>query len=349
MFPLEFPLHVLKASSKADEVVFDPFCGRGTTLYAARARGLEAFGIDVNPVAVAISQGKLANTTSVAILDAAREIMQSSERVDVPKGEFWSLAYDPVVLKSVCKLRASLIKDCRSHARKALRAILLGALHGPTGKLTQSYFSNQMPRTYASKPKYAVSFWKKHGLKPQFVDVLKIVELRAQRYFDTETNSAAGKVFCGDSRQPSSLTKLVGGERITCTITSPPYYGMRTYLPDQWLRNWFIGGPPAVEYQAPHQLSHRSPAAFAQDLQKVWENVRAASADQSRLVIRFGGINDRVCDPRELVRESLRESGWRIRTIKPAGSAGHGRRQATAFQNTTHPPIDEIDVWCETA
>nr|MBP9900761.1 site-specific DNA-methyltransferase [Verrucomicrobiota bacterium] len=41
MFPLEFPERVLRAAG-ARELVADPYCGRGTTIYAARLRGLEA-------------------------------------------------------------------------------------------------------------------------------------------------------------------------------------------------------------------------------------------------------------------------------------------------------------------
>ncbi|WP_338066098.1 DNA methyltransferase, partial [Hydrogenibacillus schlegelii] len=39
MFPLDFPLSHLKEARREDWVL-DPFCGRGTTLYAARLLGL---------------------------------------------------------------------------------------------------------------------------------------------------------------------------------------------------------------------------------------------------------------------------------------------------------------------
>jgi hypothetical protein len=35
MFPLEYPLKVLRQHRVAKPVVVDPFCGRGTTLFAA--------------------------------------------------------------------------------------------------------------------------------------------------------------------------------------------------------------------------------------------------------------------------------------------------------------------------
>src|SRR6516164_10379276 len=58
MFPLSFPFDVL-ASSKAGGWVLDPFCGRGTTILAARLRGLPSVGVDSNPVAGAIAGAKL--------------------------------------------------------------------------------------------------------------------------------------------------------------------------------------------------------------------------------------------------------------------------------------------------
>lgn len=67
MFPLEFPLRVLRDAPETSKV-FDPFCGRGTTLYAARLRGLTAVGVDSNPVAVAIAAAKLSLVSTEKIL-----------------------------------------------------------------------------------------------------------------------------------------------------------------------------------------------------------------------------------------------------------------------------------------
>ena len=45
----------------------------------------------------------------------------------------------------------------------------------------------------------------------------------------------------GDAR--TALRRI--RRRFTRVITSPPYLGMRTYLPDQWLRYWALGGEPS--------------------------------------------------------------------------------------------------------
>src|ERR1700738_4779908 len=57
MFPLPFPFEAL-ANAKPGEWVFDPFCGRGTTILAARLRGLPSAGVASHPGARAIASSQ---------------------------------------------------------------------------------------------------------------------------------------------------------------------------------------------------------------------------------------------------------------------------------------------------
>ncbi len=344
MFPIEFPLEALR-SAHPGQWVMDPFCGRGTTNYAARMLGLPSVGVDSSPVAVAVAQAKVADATPVSIAaSAVRVLDEVVEPSEVPEGEFWEWAFHRDVLKILCRLREGLLKDCRSDARKALRAILLGALHGPRRKSRPSHFSNQSPRTYAPKPRYAVGYWKRHGMLPEPVDVFEIIRERAQRYYPDVSSGAVGRVIRGDSRQKNVCASAVGDEKVSWVITSPPYYGLRTYIPDQWLRHWFLGGPSDVEYVLEGQIRHSSPEAFASQLRLVWKNVGAVCEPGARLVVRFGGINDRKADPLSILELSLAESGFELRAIEPAGSASSGNRQALHFSRPVDEPRTEHDV-----
>lgn len=346
MFPLDFPLSVLRQHAMAGQWVIDPFCGRGTTNYASRLLGLPSIGIDSSPVATAVTQAKLANTSPAAIVQAARRILDTVDVPrEVPDGEFWGLAFDRDVLLTICRLREGLANDCRSDARRALRAVIMGALHGPHPKGRPSYLSNQSPRTYAPKPRYAVGFWIKHDLRPQSVDVLDLIKRRAERYYAHEPPTATGHAILGDSREQSVFAALSLPAQIRWVITSPPYYGMRTYVPDQWLRSWFLGGPATVDYSNHGQLAHTSPEVLASQLCSVWENVGSLCAADARLVVRFGGINDRAISPLPIIRKSLETSGWTIDAVEPAGVASRGRRQAKAFLRVPKQPLEEYDVW----
>lgn len=349
MFPLRFPRGILARHAQPDETVLDPFAGRGTTLYAGRLQGLHAYGVDSNPVAIAISAAKLSNAKPGRISASARCILKKYRTAThVPTGDFWRLAFHPLVLDKLCRLREGLLANCESDTRKALRAVILGALHGPLAKTRHSYFSNQCTRTYAPKPGYAVKYWREHRLKPVNVDVLDIIQARAIRFFGEEKTNAKGGVFFGDSTMPDSIDKIE--REVDWVVTSPPYYGMRTYLPDQWLRLWFVGGNPEVSYTNEKQLPHGSQKEFSKALAKVWQNCASVSSRNARLIIRFGAINDRKLDPRELVKNSLINTGWRPLTGHNVAPALDGRRQADHFGATeVAPPIAEYDLWAERA
>lgn len=344
MFPLEFPLNILKRRAREGDMVLDPFCGRGTTNFAARLVGLSSLGVDSSPVAAAITASKLATTTVDDILDVTQHILTEREAHRIPASEFWQWAFHPDVLDSLCRLREGLLEDCTTDSRVALRGIVLGALHGPRQKTFPSYFSNQCPRTYAPKPAYATRYWQNRRFTPEPVDVLAVIERRARRYYG-DSHPISATVRVADSRAAEALQPQLRETLFDWVITSPPYYGMRTYIPDQWLRNWFIGGPETVDYCSSNQIAHSSPQDFVSDLRKVWQNTARVCAKDARMVIRFGGITNRRANPLELAKSSLNDSGWCITTIRKAGSAVEGRRQADAFLRAKTEPMTEYDVW----
>lgn len=346
MFPLTFPYTILLDHAAPGDVVLDPFCGRGTTNYASRLLGLSSFGMDSSAVAAALSEAKLANVSPEEIVREATSILRPAALPrEIPHGEFWAWAYHGDVLRELCVLREAFLGDCTSDARKALRAIVMGALHGPRPKGKPSYFSNQAPRTYAPKPRYALAYWQARHLRPAPVDVVELIRTRAQRYYGQETTRAKGAVARADSRGLGCLRRLLGEHRLHWVITSPPYYGMRMYRPDQWLRGWFVGGPAGVDYSSRDQLAHRSPRVFAEQLRLVWRNVAAVSHPTARLVVRFGGIRDRKAHPLTVILGSLADSGWQVHAIKSAGTASRGKRQAEHFTRSGSVAMEEHDLW----
>lgn len=345
MFPLEFPLGILRGRARGAALVFDPFVGRGTTLFAARQRGVRAVGMDCSPVAVAIARAKLAAFSVDETMELARSHLAREGDVAVPDTAFWQAAFHAETLRDVCRLREGLLTAVESDATVVLRAAVLGVLHGPRTRVG-SYLSNQMQRTFAPKPDYAVRFWKKRGLAPSRVDVLAAVERKLRRVAaGTHGDSQGGwsDVHLGDSAKSDCYAGVPAG--LDTVITSPPYYGMRTYVSDQWLRHWFVGGPAHVEYSSPDDLPSSSQEDFCAALSRTWANVASRGKDGLRMFIRFGCIPSRTVDARELLLESLRASGlvWRIASIRNAGNAGAGKRQVKQMRSSVNA-VDELDV-----
>lgn len=344
MFPLSFPLHHLAGADKNDWIL-DPFCGRGTTLFASRLLGLGCMGIDSNPAAAATAAAKLSNASAETVINLINEILAENKKPDnIPSGEFWKLCFHPQTLSDICTLRERLLKKCISAEEITLRALLLGILHGPLLKGKPTYLSNQMPRTYATKPDAAVRFWKRRGLTtPQYVDVVDAVTRRAKYTLHETLPSAKGAVYLGDSRLADSL--LPKKRRFNWIITSPPYLKMQTYGPDQWIRNWFLGGDGSVEYKQNGQLSHRT-EQFAEELSIVWKKIAKRCAPGAKLIIRFGHLPSVPVDAKNMLRTSLNISGagWKIYKWKNAGSANSGYRQSQQFGVIQRKAAREIDL-----
>jgi hypothetical protein len=96
MFPLSFPVRILQRASVGDWVL-DPFCGRGSTLFAARLLGLPSVGLDSNPDGSArTSLGRLMQDLGVKELHLLSPMIPKGEKTRTdPHGvsPSWMLVY----------------------------------------------------------------------------------------------------------------------------------------------------------------------------------------------------------------------------------------------------------------
>jgi hypothetical protein len=331
MFPLEYPFRILQKFKKHSPVVFDPFCGRGTTIYASREMGFSSWGIDSSPIAVAIAKAKLASSKADEVLYLAEHLISKKPKY-IPETEFFKYAYSKETLVELCSLREGLLDlSVETDASILLRASALGCLHGPLNKeiSTSSYFSNQMPRTFSSKPDYSVKYWKQRDLLPPKVKIIDVLKRKLSRIHGLENvvNGNPQQITLGDSRLSESFNHIK--ENISLVITSPPYYGMNTYIQDHWLRMWFLGGPEIVNYSKQIQVDHKGKDRFIDSLAQVWKNISNSKAPDLHLFVRLGSINSVESNPRDIMRASLEEAGgWKLLSTRSAKDAHSGKRQA---------------------
>jgi len=344
MFPLEFPMHILRKYKASAPTVYDPFCGRGTTIYAARKLGLRSHGRDTSPIAVAIAQAKLASAELEHVISLAKKLVARTPK-DVPDSPFFKRAFSDKTLLQMCSLREGLIDEKQVTNESAiLRAAALGCLHGPLPERegSPSYFSNQMPRTFATKPDYSLRYWSDRDLFPPTASVVDVLTKKLKRITDlnAESPSRIQNVKCLDARKATSFGS---GKGPIVVVTSPPYYGMRTYVQDQWLRMWFLGGSQEIEYENPNQLCHTGHERFIEDLARVWGNIGKSVQDEAHLYVRFGSIPSARSDARKLLKASLEEAGyWTLVSVRNAQTSHVGKRQAD-YMGSESDPGTEFD------
>ena len=95
MFPEDFPRKHIKALTRAGDLVFDPFSGRGTTILEALLLDRKAVAMDVNPVAYCISAAKADIPSLKSITTELDELENRYEKADMVAIEREGEAFSP--------------------------------------------------------------------------------------------------------------------------------------------------------------------------------------------------------------------------------------------------------------
>ncbi len=344
MFPETFVQKQL-AASRHTGFVFDPFCGRGTAVFQALLDDRNAAGCDVNPVAVCISAAKCDPPTQAQVesriyglRENIRETPDRTWRGEL--GDFFELCFHQDTLRQLLYLRSVL--DWRNRKEdRFIAALSLGALHGESHR-SPNYFSNRMPRTISTKPDYSVRWWQGRGYSPPSRDVFEILERMAAYRFRTPPPERTGTVVESDARRAGDAFPLVAG-RVTDVITSPPYLNTTNYREDQWLRLWFLGGPPAVLYDRQDDR-YVSKVAYWRFLRESWAGLSPLLAKRARIVIRIGGRRMKKEELRQGLLMSLTDGLAReVQLLDNGVTSEVSATQSNAFRGEKASRLDEHD------
>lgn len=292
MFPESFAGKWIGRLTEPGDVVLDPFCGRGTMPFQALLDGRRAVGCDVNPVAYCVTKAK----TSAPRPSAVKRRLTLLERDFEPTvwerarrrlPRFFHRAYTPYTLRQVLYLRDRLDWR-RSKTDCMIAALVLGALHGESQK-SPSYLSNQMPRTISTKPEYSIRFWERHGYRPPRRDVFELLRSRVEFRYESQPPSGQAVVLQTDMRELPRLRRMLLGP-IRCVVTSPPYLDTTNFEEDQWLRLWFLGGPPRPTYgRVSHDDRHERPDRYWNMISDMWRVFGQILPRKAHIIIRLGG------------------------------------------------------------
>ena len=225
-FSLEFVNRFLDyfGASPGKDVVFDPFAGMGTSLFASMLRGIPSIGVEKLPLAAfiartlpvfhSISEGDISDTFR-RLKSQVDDLPPADVAEDVP---LLSIAFDEDTLTRLRKWKTAI--DSLEHPLKDVFLLLFFSILGPT-----SYTSNDGQFLRVKKDK-----------RPAYPDdALLDKVLQAE-----EDIIAAGKGWHSISGRPNSLPKVLDADTRdlrgipistppTVLITSPPYANRYDY------------------------------------------------------------------------------------------------------------------------
>lgn len=314
MFPETFVRRNLFAWSKRGDIVLDPFCGRGTTIFESLLNGRRAIGCDINPVAFCLSRAKAVPPRLPEVLDRIAMLENKFlAHVHKPKAandEFFALCFHEATLRQVNYFRSKL-RWRENSADCFIAALALGCLHGESHR-TELCFSNRMPRTISTKPAYSIRWWRERGCTPPRRNVFSILRQAAKYRYESMPPPTRGRVVEGDARRADTMLKAYKG-RVKLVITSPPYLDITDYHEDQWLRLWFLGGPSRPVTGQGKDDRHRRIDAYWQFLSESWAGIVPLLDRSAQVIIRIGGTRLNKEELREGLGNSLNSTGRTFR------------------------------------
>jgi len=236
MFIPQVGRRLLERYSKEGDTICDIFCGSGSSLVESRLIGRNAYGIDLNPLAIFLAHAK---TTPInpkkitkdyfALIDRVAKIKDKEiQRPDFKNIDFW---FKEKVIVKLAKLKKAIreIKD------ETIQNFLLVAFSE-----TVRYCSN------TKTGEFKLVRIKGEKLEKHDPDVIGIFRKHAEKnivgmadfYKDAKKDSWT-KIIYGDSSKDNGIKD----NSIDCIITSPPYgdsrttvaYGQFSRLSAQWI------------------------------------------------------------------------------------------------------------------
>jgi len=236
MFIPQVGRRLLETYSKEGDTICDIFCGSGSSLVESRLIGRNAYGIDLNPLAIFLAKAKTTPINPqkltkeyITLLDRMGKIKDSEiQKPDFKNIDFW---FKEKVIFKLAKLKKAIqkIKD------KTIQNFLMVAFSE-----TVRYSSN------TKTSEFKLVRIKDDKLRKHDPNVIDIFRKHAEKniagmtdfYKDAKKNSWT-KIIYGDSSKNNGIK----ANSIDCIITSPPYgdsrttvaYGQFSRLSAQWI------------------------------------------------------------------------------------------------------------------
>ncbi len=241
-FKPQLPRFFIERLTREDDVVYDPFAGRGTTIVEAALMGRNVIGNDINPLSNILTLARL----RVPNLNDLQARLASIPVAKNAKAEIdLEMFYQRDTLGEIVSLRNYLRARRESGNEDALDAwIRMVATNRLTGHSSGFFSVYTLPPNQAVSPQSQRKINARRKQKPAYRDTRALILKKSRQLVSKlsaaeQTNfaraAAPARFFADDARR----TAEIADESVQLTVTSPPFLDVVQYAQDNWLRCWF--------------------------------------------------------------------------------------------------------------
>lgn len=310
----DIPAAAIEALTEPGDTVLDPFCGCGTTALEAVARRRKSVALDINPLAVLITDGKVnppdpAERRMIAAwADKLRAVEADADLIErapvIPNREYW---FDAEVTAQLVSLRQEINALGISHS--FLQTVFSSLIVKASRQESETRYRRvDRPRT---------AEWVVVEFRRRIWRALKM----AQELEPLATEQAVAEV--ADAR---ALQDQVSEGSVALAVFSPPYPNAFDYHLYHRFRMFWLGFDPRV-------VKHDEIGAHLRyQPREDWERDMQRAVSQLYRVVRVGGhvawvvgngvINGEVVPSGDIFWELSVEVGFKpvFRTIRPVAT-----------------------------
>ena len=242
MFIPQVANRILENYSQPGDTVCDIFCGSGTALVESKLLGRNAYGIDLNPLAVFLSEAKTKPLNPAKIMSEYTKLLSVIDNIkdgDIKRPDFNNIDF---WFKEEVIVRLAKIKEGLSRIKDKDIRNFLTASFSETVRLSSNTKSGEFKLVRIKKDK----------LENYSPDVMGIFRKKTETnikgmedFYNAADRNIWTKVIYGNSAEDNGIKK----GSVDLILTSPPYgdsrttvaYGQFSRLSAQWAD---IGGDP---------------------------------------------------------------------------------------------------------
>ena len=239
-FKPQLPAFFINRFTEKNEVVYDPFMGRGTTPVESALLGRIPYGNDINPISIALTEPRVNPPESFPVQKRLTEIPWDDFK-DIENQDLL-VFYHPDTLAKLEGLRKRFIQRAQDGTLDLVdQWIRMIAINRLTGHSPGFFSVYTMPPNQAVSLKSQRRINERRNQTPQARDVPLLIWKKSQRLLSQSIARSDNYLFTND---PSDRTARIPDDSVNLVVTSPPFLDVVDYETDNWLRCWFLGIDP---------------------------------------------------------------------------------------------------------
>ena len=230
----QLPRFFIDIFTKENDVVYDPFAGRGTTLIEAGLMGRNIVSNDVNALSKILTIPRLNIPSINQIEQRLDEIVFEKVEADIDVSMFFHKDTELEIVSLKNQLTDSAVDNW-------IRMVATNRLTGHSSGFFSGY---TLPPNQAASQKSQKTINKRLDIVPPYKNTKEIILKKTRSLLRNINPEIIEKLkIIGSSAVFSSLdsrkTYHIHDSSVNLTVTSPPFLNIVRYANDNWLRCWF--------------------------------------------------------------------------------------------------------------